>query len=327
MKAVVIVQQDGHERPTLDYQTVPDPEVAPTDLLVRVKAAGINRIDLARSTAHGGPAAGRPMVAGLEMAGDVIAVGSEVKRFMVGDKVMGMTSGAYAQVATIDYRLAMPIPSSFSYDQAAAVSTVYPTAHNALVTNGHFSAGYNVLIQGARSAVGIATLQIARALGAGKIIGTGRPTPDSSKLTDLGLDRFLINGSDDVVAEIMRESNGRGVDVVVDMVGGSAIADNVAAVALGGCIVNVGWMGGATGVIDLDTLARKRISLVGVSFRTRTLQQKAELFEQFRRDVYPLFVAGTLQPIIHATFPLSDALIAQDTMARDKHFGKFILHP
>ncbi|MCP1174910.1 zinc-binding dehydrogenase [Ralstonia chuxiongensis] len=327
MKAIVIVQQDGQKRPTLEYQTVPDPEAGPTDLLVRVKTAGINRIDLARSTAHGGPAAGKPMVAGLEMAGDVIAVGSEVRGFKVGDKVMGMTTGAYAEMATIDYRFAMPIPSSFSYDQAAAVATVYPTAHNALVTNGHFSAGQSVLIQGAASAVGIAALQIARAIGAGKIIGTGRTTDNASALTDIGLDRFLINGSDDVVTEVMNETSGRGVDVVVDMVGGPAIADNLAAVALGGRIVNVGWVGGATGEIDLDTLARKRISLVGVSFRTRTVEQKAALFEQFRRDVYPLFVAGTLLPVIHAAYPLSDALNAQDTMARDEHFGKFLLHP
>ena len=267
------------------------------------------------------------MIAGLEMAGDVIAVGSETQGFKVGDKVMGMTTGAYAEIATIDYRFAMPIPTAFSYDQAAAVSTVYPTAHNALVTNGRFFAGQSILIQGAASAVGIAALQIGRAMGAGKIVGTGRSSPNVDKLKDLGLDRFLINGRDDVPAEVLSATDGRGVDVVVDMVGGPVVADNLAAVALGGRIVNVGWVGGPKGEIDLDTIARKRISLVGVSFRTRTVEQKAELFEQFRRDIYPLFAAGTLRPIIHATYPLSDALNAQDTMARDEHFGKFLLHP
>ncbi|MCR4471557.1 MULTISPECIES: zinc-binding dehydrogenase [unclassified Burkholderia] len=327
MKAIVIVSQEGQTRPTLEYQTVPDPQVQPNELLVAVKAAGINRIDLQRSTAHGGPAAGKPMIAGLEMAGDVVAVGSEVGGFKVGDRVMGMTTGAYAELATIDYRFATPIPTSFSYDQAAAVATVYPTAHNALVTNGHFGADKSVLIQGVASAVGIATLQIAKALGAKQIIGTGRPTRNADNLIGLGLDRFLVNGIDDVVSEVAALTNGQGVDVVVDMVGGPAISDNLASVALGGYIVNVGWVGGATGEIDLDTLARKRVSLVGVSFRTRTVQQKSELFTQFRRDVYPLFESGAVLPIIQTTYPLAEALEAQDAMARDEHFGKILLHP
>lgn len=327
MKAIVIVQGDGGERPTLDYRAVPDPSPHPTELLVAVKAAGINRIDLARSTAHGAPAAGKPLIAGLEMAGDVIGVGREVSGFKVGDRVMGMTPAAYAQMATIDYRLAMRIPLSFSYDQAAAVTIVYPTAHNALITNGQFTAGKSILIQGAASAVGVATMQIARVLDAAKIIGTGRSRAKGNKLVGLGFDRILITGTDDVVAEVLRSTDGRGVDLVIDMVGGGALADNVESTSLGGRIVNVGWMGGKRGEIDLDTLARKRLSLVGVSFRTRSLDQKAELFSRFVHDIYPLFDAGTLRPLIHATYPLADAQRAQDAMALDEHLGKFILHP
>jgi NADPH:quinone reductase-like Zn-dependent oxidoreductase len=327
MKAVVIVPRDGQDRPTLDYRAVADPSPQPTELLVAVRAAGINRIDLARSTAHGSPEAGRPLIAGLEMAGEVIGVGSEVSGFNIGEKVMGMTTAAYAEMTTIDYRLAMRMPPSFSFDQAAAVSVVYPTAHDALVTNGQFTAGKSILIQGAASAVGVATLQMAKVLGAAKIIGTGRPSPKADKLIDLGLDRFLVKDADDTVAAVMCLTNGRGVDVVIDMVGGSALAANVDSTCLGGRIVNVGWMGGKRGEIDLDTLARKRLSLVGVSFRTRSLEQRAVLFSRFRHDIYPLFESGTLRPLIHATYPLSEASRAQDAMALDQHLGKIILHP
>jgi len=327
MKAVVIVPRDGEQRPTLEYQTVPDPTCQASELLVAVKAAGINRIDLARSTAHGGPAAGKPLIAGLEMAGDVIATGSGVSGFKAGDRVMGMTTGAYAEIAAIDHRVAIKIPDSLSYDQAAAIATVYPTAHNALVTNGQFAAGKTILIQGVTSAVGIATLQIAKALGGATVIGVARPNPKADALADLGLDRLLISGTDNIPAEVSRLTDGKGVDVVIDMVGGSALADNLEAVGLGGRIVNVGWMGGATGEINLDNLARKRVSLIGVSFRTRTLEQKAELFSQFVRDIFPLLEAGTLRPIIQAAYPLKDALKAQDTMALDQHLGKILLHP
>ncbi|WP_236702189.1 zinc-binding dehydrogenase [Cupriavidus basilensis] len=327
MKAVVIVNGAGQERPTLEYRTVEDPVPEANELLVSVRAAGINRIDLHRSTAHGGPAAGKPLIAGLEMSGDVIAVGAAVSEFKIGDKVMGMTTGAYAELATIDHRVALRLPPTFTYDQATAVATVYPTAHNALVTNGQFSSGKTVLIQGVASAVGIAALQIAKAMGAKRVIGTGRPNAKADRLAELGLDRFLINGQHDIPTEVLKVTDGRGVDVVVDMVGGPVISDNLECVALGGRIVNVGWVGGTKGEIDLDTLAKKRISLVGVSFRTRTIEQKTALFAEFARDVYPFFVSGALVPVIAATYPLSEALTAQDAMAEDKHFGKILLHP
>ncbi len=327
MKAVLVVQSDKEQKPTLEYREVDDPTPEPTQLLVAVKAAGINRIDLARSTAHGGPAAGKPQIAGLEIAGDVIAIGSEVSGWKVGDRVMGMTAGAYAEKATIDFRVAMPVPPSFSYDQAASVAIVYPTAFNALITNGQFVPGKTVLIQGVASAVGIATLQIAKALGAGRIIGVGRANPKTAKLADLGLDQLLVRENDDIASEVLRATGEKGVDIVIDMVGGSALADNIKSAALGGRIVNVGWMGGTKGEIDLDTMARKRLTLIGVSFRTRTVEQKAELFSQFRKEIYPLFAAGTLLPIIHAKYPLADALRAQDAMALDQHLGKFILNP
>ncbi|TPQ38351.1 MULTISPECIES: zinc-binding dehydrogenase [Cupriavidus] len=327
MKAVVIVKRAGQERPDLEYQTVPDPKPEPNELLVSVRAAGINRIDLHRSTAHGAPAAGKPLVAGLEMSGEVVAVGENVHDFRTGDKVYGMTTGSYAELATIDHRYALPVPPAFSFDQATAVATVYPTAHNALVTNGQFAAGKTVLIQGVSSAVGIATLQIAKAMGAKCVVGTGRPNANIGKLAEAGLDRFLLNGTDNIPAEIMAMTDGRGVDTIVDMVGGPTIADNLESVALAGRIVSVGWVGGTKGEIDLDTLARKRVTLVGVSFRTRTVEEKTELFAQFRRDVYPLFVNGTLVPYIAATYHLSEAAAAQDAMAEDKHFGKILLHP
>jgi len=327
MKAILISHEEGTAKPTLRYEDTADPVPGLSELLVKVKAAGINRIDLLRSTAHGGTAAGKPLIAGLELSGEVIALGSEVTGFNLGDRVMGMTTGAYAELAVIDYRVANPIPAGLDYDRAAAVTTVYPTAHNALVTNGRFVKGQTVLIQGAGSAVGVATLQIAKALGADLVIGTGRTRQKAAELEKLGLDHFLVKGEDDIANQVMELTEGRGVDVVIDMVARGALVDNLASVALGGHIVSVGWMGGAKDELDLDTLARKRVSLVGVSFRTRTLQQKTDLFSQFRRDLYPLFDSGRLTPVIHKCFPLAEALRAQDELAEDKHLGKIILHP
>jgi NADPH:quinone reductase-like Zn-dependent oxidoreductase len=221
----------------------------------------------------------------------------------------------------------MPVPPSFSYDQAAAVAIVYPTAYNALITHGELRTGQSVLIQGAASAVGIAALQIAKASGAHRVIGTGRSVTRGATLPSLALDRYLVVGTDDIAAEVSRLTDGCGVGVIIDMVGGAALADNITSIALGGRIVNVGWMGGTKGELDLDTLARKRVTLIGVSFRTRTLEQKAELFQAFTRDMFPFFESGALRPIVQRTYPLAQAAAAQSAMALDEHLGKIVLHP
>lgn len=327
MKAVVISSDAVSNKPTLEYKTVPDVAPEAHELLIKVAAIGVNRIDLQRSTAHGAPKGGRPLVAGLEMAGEVISVGSEVSGFSVGDRVMGMTPGAYAELATIDHRFAMKIPEAFSFDQAAAVSTVYPTAYNALVTNAQFSAGKTVLIQAIGSAVGIAALQIAKAMGARCVIGAGTSERFVSQLQELGLDKFVRSDLDDVPAAVSQATDGKGVDVIIDMVGGTVLEQNLQSVALGGRIVNVGWVGATKGELDLDTLAKKRATLIGVSFRTCTAEEKATLYAQYREGVYPFYENGAIQPVIQGVYPLADAEKIQDMMAGNNHFGKFILKP
>ncbi|MDP4532896.1 zinc-binding dehydrogenase [Marinobacter salarius] len=327
MKAVVIVKKEGQETPDLEYIEVPDPVQESNELLVKVKSVGVNRIDLRRSTAHGAPSEGKPLIAGLEMAGEVVAVGDKTSGFAVGDRVMGMTTGAYAEFATIDYRFALKVPRSFSYDQACAIATVYPTAHNALVTNGGFTAGKSVLIQGVGAAVGIASLQIAKALGASIVIGTGISEGVAPRLKELGLDVFVKADKGSIVQDVLNATSGKGADIVIDMVGGPAIDDNINTAALGGTIVNVGWVGSTTGEIDLDNLARKRLKLIGVSFRTRSAEQKEELYRVYQNDVYPFYEDGTITPVIYKNYPLKDAAKAQGDMSKDAHFGKFILNP
>ncbi|RJG00180.1 zinc-binding dehydrogenase [Noviherbaspirillum sedimenti] len=326
MKAIVIVQKAGQPS-SLEYQTVADPVLQPTELLVSVKAAGINRIDLMRSTSHGTASAGEPQIAGLEVAGEVIAVGADVHGFVIGDRIMAMTRSGYAELAAVDYRVAMKLPTSFSYDEGAAIATVYPTAHDALVVNGRFAAGKSVLIHGVSSAVGLATVQIAKALGAGIVIGTARSTGKAAMLAGFGLEHFVDLDSGDLTSEIMRLTSGKGVDVVVDMVGSGVLAANLACMALGGYLVSVGRMGGTKDSIDLDLLALKRLSLIGVSFRMRSVEEKAALFARFREDIFPLFDAGLLRPHIERVYPLAQAEQAQADMASNCHFGKLILQP
>jgi len=325
MRAVVVVA--GPDGPTLELVRIARPTPGPTDVLVRVRSAGVNRTDLRRTQQHHALAAGELDIAGLEMAGEVVERGSEVRGVAVGSRVFGMAKNAYAEYVVIDHRLVLPVPAAFDYHQAAAIATVYPTAHDALVTNGRLMPGESVLIQAAGSAVGIATIQIARTMGASKVLGTVDREALIPTLREIGLEVALPAGADDLAERVSAANEGRGADVIIDMVGRGALAANMASAAMRGRIVSVGRLAGFTDEIDLDQLALKRLSLIGVTFRTRNLQEKRVLLERFQADVYPHFESGRLKPIIDRVFGLDEALQAQAHMARNAHFGKILLEP
>lgn len=327
MQAVIVVPEAEGKKPTLEYVQVRDPVAAPAELLVRVKAAGINRIDLARAHAHAAFDAGEPAVAGLEFAGEVVAMGSEARGFLPGDRVMAMSRAAYAELACVDHRLALKIPASMSWDQAVAIITVFATAHDALVTHGGYTPGKSVLVQGVTSAVGIAVLQIAKAMGASTVLGVARSEGKAAKLTALGLDHFINAGQPDLVEQVKAITQQRGVDIVIDMVGKGTLSASLQCAALDARIVSVGRMGGNRDEIDLDMLQLKRVTLAGVSFRQRSLDDKIILFRRFWQDLLPLFESGRLSPLIESVYPLRDALIAQEFMALNQHLGKVILRP
>lgn len=325
MRAVVVI--DGPEGPTLELQHIERPQPGAHELLVRIRAAGLNRTDLRRIQQHHA-SDGKRHVAGLEMAGEVVAVGSEVHGWAPGDRVMSQGNGCYAEYVAVDHRLALRVPEGLSWEGAAAVPVTFVTAHDALVTAGGMQRGHAVLVQAVTSGVGIAAIQVASVLGSSKVIGTTRALDRAAPLRELGLQLAIDSRSDPAFAQhVLDATAGRGVDVVVDMIGAGVLDQNLRCTALGGRIVSVGRMGGMKDTIDLDLLALRRVSLVGVTFRTRALQDKQRVNERFMADLGAALASGHLRPLVDRSYPLEQALQAQEYMRSNAHLGKIVLLP
>lgn len=324
MKAVAVSNTDAG--PGLEVIDVDVPVPAAHQALVQIKASSLNRTDLRRKQQHFADDGARH-IAGLELAGTVTAIGGDVTDLSVGDAVMAMAPNAYAEYALVDARTAIKIPEGLEWAAASAIPTWYMTAHNALVTEGGFSESKSVLITAASSGVGIATTQIAKLLGASKVMGTSSSERKFEPLRDLGLDVGIVPSQEKLAERVQSETDGQGADVVVDMVGAGMLGDLIDATANGGTIVSVGRMGGFEDTIDLDKLALKRIRLVGVTFRTLDTPGKIALRDAMLRDLGASLSSGDLKPLVDRTFPLEQALKAQDYMAENKHFGKIVLLP
>lgn len=327
MQAVVIVPSaDGG---TLEYQDVPDPTPQPGELLVRVRATALNRADLAqRRGTYPRPATGGASsvnIAGLEAAGEVIGVGAGVTDFAPGDRIMAMCAGGYAQLMTIEQRLAVRVPARLSWEEAAAIPVAYMTEHDALITNARLQAGDAVLIHAASSGVGVAAIQIAQLWGAKPIMGTSGVPAKLEALAGLGLEVGINYRTHNFADAVLAATDGRGADVVIDHVGGPHLHDNLRCMALRGRLVSVGRLGGRMGELDLDFLALRRLQLIGVTFRTRTLDERIAITQRFAADVLPAFADGRLRPVINRVFPLQQALTAQAYMASDAQLGKIVL--
>ncbi len=327
MRAAVIDPSAG----SLTLTDLPDPAPRAGQLLVRVRAAGLNRADLAARAGTYVVGATtrppRPSTAGAELAGEVLAVGDGVTGWAVGDRVMAQGPG-YAELAVVDARLAMPAPLALSWEEAGSLPVALLTMHDALVTNGRWAPGESVLVHAVTSGVGVIGAQLALHLGAPLVLGTSRTSAKRERLAALlGDERVVLCAPDEVVALATSRTDGRGIDVTIDNVGAAVIADTVTAAAILGRIVQVGRLGGKHGTFDLDELARKRVSLIGVTFRTRTPEERFEVVRAAWAHVGDAVVAGVLRPPIHATYPLDEAEAAQEALARDEHLGKLVLVP
>lgn len=322
MKAIII--RETPERPVLELSEVPAPVAGPTDLLVRVCAAGMNRADLALPKVHSTTQGTSPAIAGYEMSGTVIAMGNSCKGFSIGDRVMAPTRAAFAEQCLVDYRLAMHVPTSVNLASAAALPAWYVTAHDALKAQGNLQPGESVLIQGATSGVGIAAAQMARILRAGKIIGISRSSRRLEQLRKLGVDT-LITADEGWPEEVKTATDGHGVDLIIDMVGGSALPGNIQCAVLTARIIAVGRMGGEKGMLDLNMMAFKRLTIRGVTFRSRTVDEQSATISAFAQEMLPLFEAGKLQPVIDSVYPLSEVADAQEHVRRNEHFGKTLI--
>lgn len=311
----------------LVWRDLPDPVPGPQDLLVRVHAAGLNRADLSRRAGHFELIPTRPVlpVAGLEATGTVLAVGAQVSNFKVGDRVMGMPSGAYAQLTLMHSKLAMNVPPSMSWSQAGATPVALLTAHNALDTVAQLKAGESVLVQGAATAVGIAALQIARELGASMVMGTVGSDQKGRDLAAFGLTTGIHYKSESIADRVLSLTDGRGVDVIVDMVGAKDAADHLKAAAVRCRWVQVGRMGGKDAAVDLDMVSRKRIRLCGVTFRTLELEEFASVVSNADRVMGDAVSSGRFTMPIARTFALDEADRAQEFMRDGNYLGKIVL--
>ncbi len=321
MKA--FVNAKGANGAVLELCDAPEPTPGPNDLLVAVRAIGLNRAELARPIAN--PDNKAANIAGMEIAGEVVAVGSAVQGWKAGDRVMSMTTKSYAEKALCDARVAMKVPASMSFEEAAATPVFYSTGHDAMITNGALKTGDSVLIAGVAAGVGIAMIQIAKAMGAGLVAGTSRSAEKLAKLKGLGLDLPIETGKDDLVAACMGATDKKGVDVIMDNVGAGLFAALTDAAAVKARYVTIGRLGGKMDEIDLDKIALKRMKVIGVTFRTRNLDEKIEITRRLVADIMPHFESGRIKPVIDKVFPFAEAPAAQDYMRSNKHLGKIVL--
>jgi NADPH2:quinone reductase len=310
-----------------DIRDVQRPTVPPGHLLLRVHASSINRAEMRRlrslRLAPGKPAP-EARIGGGDAAGEIVELGAGVTGFSRGDRAMGRCSGGFAEYALLDAREVMPAPESLSWEEAASIPVVFVVVHDALFVSGQLRAGETVLVTGAASGVGIATLALAKYLGA-RVIGTSRSPAKLERLKAHGLDVGIVTGSEGFAAAIA-PAIGDGVDMVVDNIGGDVLAPLVAALAVGGRYVTIGRMSGVTqGELDVDRLAEQRLHLYGVSNRLRNAAQRAESMRRFLADLMPALSAGKIRPIIDCTFPLAELPAAQTHVEADAHVGKVVI--
>jgi NADPH:quinone reductase len=324
MRAVILEGAGGPEVITIGE--VPKPEVRPEHIRVRVHAAGVNRADLIQRRGHYPAPAGWPAnIPGLEYAGEVEAVRGGVTRWRVGDRVMGLVGGgAPAEMVVVHQDEALPIPDGLSYAEAAAIPESFLTAYDALVTRGRLQTGERVLIHAAGSGLGTAASQIAKQLGA-TVLGTSRSGDKLARALLYGLDIGI-----DTSRTPFREVVGEPVHVVLDVLGGTALADNLAVLAPRGRLVLLGFLAGSEAEVDLGPILRKRLEVVGTVMRTRGLEERIPLIAEFREWMLPLFQphqerGAVLQPVLERTYPMTQLADAHRVLEGNATFGKIVV--
>ncbi len=322
MKAVIITQPGGPE--VLAIQDVEKPEPEGDYVRVRVRASGINRADLLqRAGGYPAPAGSPAQIPGLEFAGEVDAIGPQVRMWKPGQRVMGLAGGGgQAQYILAHEGLLVEIPENLDFVQAAGVPEVFMTAHDGLFTQGGLQMGERVLIHAAGSGVGTAAIQLAHATGA-TTFGTSRTVNKLERAKPLGLDVGL--SATDFAAEVNSVTNGEGVHLVLDFIGAPYLEQNLAAIAMWGRIVYLATLGGVQANLDLRLVMGKRVSIRGCTLRTRTLEEKIAVTRRFATSVLPLLANGKVRPIIEHVYSMAEIGAAHAEMAENKNFGKLIV--
>lgn len=308
----------------LELRDSPVPVAGPRQLLVRMHAAGLNRGEfLLGHGLHG--AAGTWKAIGGEGAGEVVALGAEVSGFHVGDRVMGRCAGAFSDYALMEAAEAMAMPANMSWGQAAGIPLTFLVAYDMLVLQGRLKASEWLLINGVSSGVGVASLQLGKALGA-RVIGTSGSADKLAALKPLGLDVALCTRAPDFAPAVMEATARHGADLIINTVGGTVFPENVRALAFEGRLATVGYVDGVVNAdIDLEALHAKRLTLFGVSNKLRTKAQRAAAVPRFVADVMPHFASGRILPQVDRVFDFAQLAQAKAHMEAGAHVGKIVL--
>jgi len=323
MRAVVLRSHGGPE--VLEIQDVEAPAPGNDDISVDVVATALNRADLLqRMGLYPNPFPDDIEIPGLEFSGTVRSVGAHVRRWKVGDPVMGIVSGGgYAQQLVLPERQAMRIPTGISVADAAAIPEVFITAWDALVVQGVLTSGRWALVHAGGSGVGTAAIQICKAIGARIAVTCSAGKVAACRA--LGADVVVDYGSQDFVAEVASATAGAGVDVVLDVIGGDYLERNIAALATKGRIIQVGVMAGKPVLFNVGALLGKRASIIGTVLRARPVEEKISISQRFASEVLPLFDAGVLRTVIDRRYQLDDIAAAHEYMASNGNTGKIVI--
>jgi putative PIG3 family NAD(P)H quinone oxidoreductase len=303
----------------------PTPTPGAGDVLIKVAAAGVNRPDVAQRLGKYPPPPGASDIPGLEVAGTIERVGSDVRDWRVGDRVTALVAGGgYAEYCAAPSAQCLPVPHGLSDVEAAAIPETYFTVWTNLFERGRLKAGETVLIQGGSSGIGTTAIQLARAFGA-QVFATAGSPEKCAACEQLGAARAINYREEDFVAVAREATGGRGVDVILDMVGGDYVPRHIELLAMEGRLVQIATLGGANARVFLPAVMQRRLTITGSTLRARSVAEKGAIAAALRQHVWPLLDAGRVRPIVFRTFPLRAAADAHRLMESGGHIGKIVL--
>ncbi len=323
MTAIAITTPGGPD--VLQPKPHPVPRPGPGQVLVKVAAAGVNRPDVAQRAGSYPPPPGHSPLPGLEIAGEVAAVGAGVTRWKVGDKLCSLVNGGgYAEYCIAEEPVALPIPAGLDMVRAAAIPETFFTVWNNVFERGRLAVGEWFMVHGGSSGIGTTAIQLAKAFGA-KVIATAGSAEKCKACLDLGADRAINYKAEDFVAGAKEATGGRGVDVILDMVAGDYTERNIAAAAEEGRIVQIAVLGGAEVKINISRVMMKRLTITGSTLRPRTREAKAGFARALEEKVWPMLASGRVKVVMDSTFPLGKAADAHRRLESGQHVGKVVL--
>ena len=323
MKAIAITKPGGPE--VLKLEEIATPTPGPGEILIKVEAAGVNRPDTIQRMGFYAPPPGSPDTPGLEVAGTVVALGDNANQWKIGDRVCALVGGGgYAEYCVAHESHALPIPHGFNAIEAAGLPETFFTVWTNVFERGALKGGESLLIHGGSSGIGTTAIQLAHIFGSRVFVTAGSPEKCAACL-ELGAEAAINYKTQDFIAEVKALTEKRGVDVILDMVGGDYIPRNIEAAARDGRIVSIAFLNGSTAEVNFMPVMLKRLTLTGSTLRPRSIAEKASIAAALKEKVWPLMDAGRVKPLIDATFPLAEADKAHALMEKSSHIGKIIL--